>query len=574
MYRQTQCHNDLTIGKLIREYISQNKELFVLYILFILLIPLQDVGLPHLFGKLVKAIQSKQNLTKPLALIIGIKFILQIAYSLEDHIDVKMFPSIQKFTREKMMSHLFQMQKTQYQELKVGEITTKIIKMPSLMYAYMDQWKNLFIPRAVVFTISIIYFFYQDVLVGATLLILVLALATTVYNSITYCSGVAKKRDHVYNQLYEEVDDVLRNALTVLNYNEEDKELSRIDQFHQEYSKLSYDALNCAIKVRYIFLPVICIYLSFFCYYMYQKVMSGQMEAGVFVSLFLIMIQITNSMWRIIANVKEAVLRWGMIQETLDMFEVCKKYKSHVVVAPHLPHRNGLTFYNVTYTFEKRQLFNNLSLYIPLGQKVLIVGHIGSGKSTLLRLLMKYAEPDAGEIYINNIPYSKIHPAELRKFIGYIPQNPILFNRTVYENIVYGMPHVSKNHVENMIIKLGLFDVFSKMPDGIDTAVGKYGSKVSGGQRQIIWLIRTIIQNPDIILMDEPTSSIDEKTKAIIHQLSQVLMKEKTVIMVTHDAFLKQYADRIIEMRHGAVIKDYSSSSSSNNSNNSNTSAN
>lgn len=557
------CHNNLTIGSLIKEYVSQHKELFVLYIMFVLLIPLQDVGLPHLFGNLVKTIQSKQKLTKPLGLIIGIIFILQIAYSIEDHIDVKMFPSIQKFTRDKMMGHLFHMQKTQYQELKVGEITTKIIKMPSLMYAYMDQWKNLFIPRAVVFVVAVIYFFYQDVLIGATLLVLILALVTMVYNSISHCSGVAKKRDHVYNQLYEEVDDVLRNALTVLNYNEEESELARIDTFHDEYSRLSMAALNCAIKVRYVFMPVICLYLAFFCYYMYQRVVSDKMEPAVFVSLFFIMIQITNSMWKIIANVKEAVLRWGMIQETLDMFEVCKRHKNDIVISQDVPHLQGITIKDLSYSFEKRELFSNINLHIPLGQKLLVVGQIGSGKSTLLRLLMKYAEPHRGEIFINNIPYSKIQPSEIRRFIGYIPQNPILFNRTIYENIVYGMPHISKQHVRTLISDLGLDDVFSRMPDGIDSIVGKYGSKVSGGQRQIIWLVRTIIQDPDIILMDEPTSSIDEKTKEIVHRLCTILMKQKTVIMVTHDAFLTRYADRIIEMKHGVIVKDQSTSSSS-----------
>ena len=560
---ELQCHNDLTIGSLIKEYISQNKQLFILYVLFVLLIPLQDIGLPHLFGKLVKTIQTRGSLTNPLVMIISIIFILQIAYSIEDHIDMRMFPAIQKFTREKMMNHLFAMQKNHYEELKVGEITTKIIKMPALMYSYMDQWKNLFIPRAVVFTVAIIYFFYQDVLIGATLMVLVLTLVASVFHSIKYCSILAQKRDFLYNQLYEEVDDVLRNALTVLNYNEEEAELARIDKYHEGYAKLSQEALDCASKVRYFFMPVISIYLAFFCYYLYQRVINKKMEPAAFIALFFIMIQITNSMWRIIANVKDAVMRWGMIQETLDIFKVCKKYKNHEVIIPNVPYSKGIILHNISYSFEKRVLFNNLNVHIPLGQKVLIVGHIGSGKSTLLRLLMKYAEPDQGDIFINNIPYSKIKSSELRSFIGYIPQNPILFNRTVYENVVYGIPNVSKNAVEKLIYDMGLSDVFSKMTDGIDTPVGKYGSKVSGGQRQIIWLLRTILQNPDIILMDEPTSSIDEKTKEIVNRLCTVLMKEKTVIMVTHDAFLTQFADRVIYMRHGEIIDDQLSSSSS-----------
>ena len=560
MVQMPACHNDLTIGKLIREYIEDNKGIFIMYILFILIIPLQDVGLPHFLGKLTNAIQNKQSLKVPLVSIIAIMFILQIGYSIADQVDIKMFPTIQKFVRERMMNHIFEMQKTNYEELKIGEITTKIIKMPALMYSYMEHWKNLFIPQAVVFTVAIIYFLRQDVLIGFTLLILITSLAYMVLSSINLCEELARKRDSVYNALYEEVDDVLRNVVTVLNYNQEGGELDRIDGYHREYTRLSQDALKCAMKVRYIFMPIIAMYLIFFTYYMYMKVQSGKMDVGAFIAIFIIMMYLTNSMWRIIGNVKDIVLKWGMITETLDMFKVCEKYKEYETIhdAPGVP---GIVFKDVTYSFideagVKRELYSHLDLHLLPGQRTLIVGQIGSGKTTILKLIMKYIECTGGEIYVNNIPYSVIKPGDLRRFVGYIPQNPILFNRTIYENISYGAPHITKEMVDNAILELGLFDIFSKMPLGIDTNVGKYGSKISGGQRQIVWIVRTILQNPDVVLMDEPTASIDEKTKDIVHNLLTVLMKGKTIVMVTHDAYLMKVADRVVEMKHGSVISD------------------
>lgn len=560
-----ECTNDLTIGKLIKEYIGQNKHIFVMYVVFVLLIPLQDVGMPHLLGRLVKTIQNKESLKVPLAMIIGVIFLLQVVYSIEDQVDVRMFPTIQKFTRDKMLEHLFNMQRTNYQELQVGEVTTKIIKMPALMYSYMDQWKNLFIPRTVVFIVAIIYFFYQDWVIGLSLLILVLSLAVSVITSIKWCTGLAKRRDSVYNALYEEVDDVLRNALTVLNYNQEDAELKRIDTYHEEYARLSQEALICASRTRYTFIPIICFYLAFFTLYTYKRVTGGQMEPSAFVALFFIMIQITNSMWRIIGNVKEAVMRWGMIQETLDIFQVCEKYKEHrdtvATLGKSMP---GIYIKDIMYKHEGRKdpLLNGFNLYIPQGEHVLIVGHIGSGKSTILKLMMKYAEADAGEIYVNNVPYSKMKASDLRRFVGYVPQNPILFNRSVYENITYGIIRhdISKQLVWDLIYELGLNSV---LPENLDDPVGKYGSKVSGGQRQVIWILRTILQDPDVVLMDEPTSSMDEVTKGKIHKALDRLMTGKTVIMVTHDAYLMRYASRIVELDHGVIVDDHSSKSPS-----------
>lgn len=553
------CVNELTITKLIIEYIKENKNLFIMYVVFLLILPLQDIGLPHLLGKLTNSIQNKSSLTMPLTFIILIILILQIAYSIADYIEIKMYPSVQKFVREKIMSHIFMMQKTNYEELKVGEITTKLIKMPVLMYTYMEHWKNLYIPQAIVFTVAIIYFMVHNWIIGTALFILITSLAYMIYSSIFICEGVSKKRDKIYNNLYEEVDDVLRNAITILNFNQEEHELERINTYHEDYKVLSERSLNCAMRVRYTFLPIILCFLIFFTYFSYKKVIDGKMLPGTFISLFIIMLYIINSMWRMIGNVKEIVLKWGMIKETLEIFNKCTKIKEDNGITYEEPNKMGIIFKDIWYYFEdekgiRRDIFEGLNLEFNNNEKVLIIGQIGSGKTTILKMMMKYIEPIRGEIFINNIPFSKINCNELRRYIGYIPQTPILFNRSIYENITYGVKGYDKYAVITLINQLGLEDIFSQLPAGMDTNVGKYGSKISGGQRQIVWILRTILQNPPIILMDEPTASIDETTKVIVHNLLTVLMKDKTVIMVTHDPFLLKFTNRTIEMKHGKVI--------------------
>ncbi len=553
------CVNELTITKLIIEYIKENKNLFIMYVVFLLILPLQDIGLPHLLGKLTNSIQNKSSLTMPLTFIILIILILQIAYSIADYIEIKMYPSVQKFVREKIMSHIFMMQKTNYEELKVGEITTKLIKMPVLMYTYMEHWKNLYIPQAIVFTVAIIYFMVHNWIIGTALFILITSLAYMIYSSIFICEGVSKKRDKIYNNLYEEVDDVLRNAITILNFNQEEYELERINTYHEDYKVLSERSLNCAMRVRYTFLPIILCFLIFFTYFSYKKVIDGKMLPGTFISLFIIMLYIINSMWRMIGNVKEIVLKWGMIKETLEIFNKCTKIKEDNGITYEEPNKMGIIFKDIWYYFEdekgiRRDIFEGLNLEFNNNEKVLIIGQIGSGKTTILKMMMKYIEPIRGEIFINNISFSKINCNELRRYIGYIPQTPILFNRSIYENITYGVKGYDKYAVITLINQLGLEDIFSQLPAGMDTNVGKYGSKISGGQRQIVWILRTILQNPPIILMDEPTASIDETTKVIVHNLLTVLMKDKTVIMVTHDPFLLKFTNRTIEMKHGKVI--------------------
>jgi ABC-type bacteriocin/lantibiotic exporter with double-glycine peptidase domain len=159
---------------------------------------------------------------------------------------------------------------------------------------------------------------------------------------------------------------------------------------------------------------------------------------------------------------------------------------------------------------------------------------------------MRYNSPSSGHLYYNGIPFEKIPRTEIRKKIGYIPQNPVLLNRTLFENITYGTTDVTKETVLDLIDKLGLSSIFNE--SRLNQKVGKHGSKLSGGQRQVVWILRVLIQNTEIILMDEPTSAIDKDTKNFIDNLFAIVMKNRTVIIVSHDEYMSHLCDRTIKM--------------------------
>jgi len=157
---------------------------------------------------------------------------------------------------------------------------------------------------------------------------------------------------------------------------------------------------------------------------------------------------------------------------------------------------------------------------------------------------MRYQQPNSGTIYLQGIPIQNMDVTDLRRRIGFIPQNPVLFNRTLYDNIVYGSSHVSKEYVLDLIKNLGLEHIFDM--SRLDDKVGKHGSKLSGGQRQVVWILRILIQNPEVILMDEPTASIDNQTKEFIYDLFKVVMQNRTVIIVSHDLKMSALCDKVI----------------------------
>jgi ABC-type bacteriocin/lantibiotic exporter with double-glycine peptidase domain len=167
---------------------------------------------------------------------------------------------------------------------------------------------------------------------------------------------------------------------------------------------------------------------------------------------------------------------------------------------------------------------------------------------------MKYQVPEDGMIYYNRTPYSKISVEKIRELIGYVPQTPMLFNRTIYENIVYNNTSVTKEQVLELMYKFGLGEMIKKFPEGLDTNVGNGGTKLSGGQRQIVWILRVMLQNPEVVILDEPTSALDEGTKPIVQNMLENIIQNKTTIMITHDQYLYNMADTIVELKNGKVV--------------------
>lgn len=556
------CPYNTSIWKLIFEFIGQNKAVFSVYLVFLVLLPLQDIGMPHMFGRLVQSIQGGAkgkgrgggaDVRWPVIAILVIMVVMQVAYTLADFVEVKMYPAVQKFVRESAMARIIEEQKTHHEELEMGEITTKMIKFPTAMYVFIDQWKTLIIPTTVVFLVAVGYFSYYDKLLGGMLLALGVALAVAVLRTVRQCEAVSKARDHSFNHIYEEVDDVLRNVVTVLNFDQQTAEIARLDGKHEDYKAQSEASLRCALNVRFWFVPLVLGYLIFFTWRMYRRVGHGEMEMATFIAMLIVMLQITGSLWRVVGSVKDMTIRWGIIQESMSLYRQCQRRKRPKEAAEGET-RPGVTFRNVSYAYDggvRGAALRGVNLWIAPGERVLVVGKIGSGKSTLVKLVMKYLEPTEGELFLDGRAYWDLTPEHVRRKIAYIPQNPILFNRSIYENMIYGVQSVSRERVMALLDKLGITEFAD-----LDRGVGKHGSKLSGGQRQIIWIVRTMLQEPDIVVMDEPTSAIDERTKERVHGLLARLMEGRTAIMVTHDPVLLKLVGRVIEMHDGVIVKD------------------
>jgi ATP-binding cassette subfamily C protein LapB len=213
-------------------------------------------------------------------------------------------------------------------------------------------------------------------------------------------------------------------------------------------------------------------------------------------------------------------------------------------------------FKDVDFAYPEAEVLSlhKMNFTIKPNQKLAILGRIGSGKSTIGKLLMRFYLPSEGSIYVDGIDINQLSPNELRKHIGYVPQNVQLFYGSIKDNIKIGVEHVDDKRVEMVARLAGVTDFTDKHPQGLDMQVGEMGQNLSGGQRQLVALARALILFPKILIMDEPSSSMDLTTEKILRDRLREIVVDKTLIIATHKASLLDLVDTLMVVEAGQLV--------------------
>lgn len=225
----------------------------------------------------------------------------------------------------------------------------------------------------------------------------------------------------------------------------------------------------------------------------------------------------------------------------------------------HRPHLDGsieLRHVSFAYPGEQTNALREINLKIRPGEKVGIIGRMGSGKTTLQKLVMNFYSPTDGSILVSGTDIQQLDPIDLRRNINYVPQEVVLLNGTIRENIVIGAPLSTDDAVLAATELAGLAEYINEHPQGFDLAIGERGGNLSGGQRQAIGLARAFIQSAPMVLLDEPTNSMDNTTESIFKQKLAGYVEDKTLVLVTHKTSMLSLVDRLIVMNAGQIVAD------------------
>ncbi|MBS0424761.1 MAG: ABC transporter ATP-binding protein [Proteobacteria bacterium] len=213
--------------------------------------------------------------------------------------------------------------------------------------------------------------------------------------------------------------------------------------------------------------------------------------------------------------------------------------------------QKGITLHHVRFNYERKVIFRDLNIEIPVNTFTAVMGPSGTGKSTLLDLLCGLTEPQSGEVQIDGVSLHDINLREWRHMIGYVSQDTILLHDTVLNNILVGEPALTASDAERALRQAGAWDFVGALPDGMLTIVGERGGLLSGGQRQRIAIARALAHSPSFLILDEPTSALDPESERTICETLQSLAKDLTIIAVSHQPAVINAADRVFMLSNG-----------------------
>lgn len=288
----------------------------------------------------------------------------------------------------------------------------------------------------------------------------------------------------------------------------------------------------------------------------YVLLYSGMATAGslVLVLMLLTRISLTVNMIGMMMNMYVRI--YGEIQEGLATVLLPHDVVDVEGAVPLVVNTPDITFDSVSFNFDEQPVFTNFDLHITSGQRVGLVGQSGAGKTTFVSLLLRQHDLHGGAIKISNQDIAAVTQDSLRSHIALVPQEPLLFHRTIRENIAYGNLNATEAELIAAAKKAQAHDFIMMLPDGYDTLVGERGVKLSGGQKQRVAIARALLKDAPILILDEATSALDSESEVAIQQALETLMEGRTVIAIAHRLSTLRKMDRIIVLEGGKIVED------------------
>jgi ABC-type multidrug transport system fused ATPase/permease subunit len=553
------------IKELYIKFIKQNKTYFLLYLVTLLYIPINKILIPKYYGSLISNLERKnfKDIKGIFIYLIGGWLITQLLNTSSSYITTILMPKFKQYVRKFLVSEIFSRYKTNYEDLKMGEVITKIIKTPYILEDVFWLVKDFLIKNIFIIISLFGYLTYYQPKLGGLFLISMLLIVMVTCKYYKTCIKLYSDIEIHYDKTHEEIEDIMSNLISIFNSRRTKFEKKRIENVDNLVYKGNEKLNKCRNRYRIIYTLLFMIIIVGLNYYSYTSFRNKEIDLKTFISIFIINYSLLDIFMGFYHEINDYMMTQSSINLLINYLkkELPKKTKTSKLMIPKT-YKNQqhiyIEFKNVNFKYPSATKYSlkNINITISPNENIVIMGNIGSGKSTFSKLILRFLNNYDGDILINGKSNKILNIEDIRSKIVYIPQHPNLFNRTLKENLLYGLEkNVTVDKIFKKMDEIGLTDLKEIFKSQLNQSVGKLGSNLSGGQRQIVWLLRSMFYPSKVLILDEPTSSLDSKTKDKIIKLIKSLGSNRTVIIITHDKTILNagFHDKLINFKNGKI---------------------
>ena len=528
-----------------------------------------NLGIPILMKELIDSLDVKTDspqalLFVPVGIIVAYG-LLRISASLFAELREALFARVTQNAVRKValqvFEHLHSLALSFHLARQTGGVSRDIERGTRGIQSLISYSLYSILPTLIEFCLVLGYFAYSyDIWFAAiTLVALVLYIIFTIV--------VTEWRTH-YRRTMNDMDskanqkaiDSLLNFETVKYFGNEAFEARRYDENLLRYQSAAVKSQKTLAFLNLGQQIIIAIGLMLILWRATLGVVNGTMTLGDLVLVNTLMIQLyipLNFLGVIYREIKQSLTDMDRMFSLLNTDkEIADSPNAHPLHIENQGHGPDVRFEHVSFHYDaKREILQDVSFNIPAGTITAVVGQSGAGKSTLARLLFRFYDVQSGKIVIDGQNIQEVTQASLRKAIGIVPQDTVLFNDTIGYNIAYGDPSASIEEVQEAARAAQIDGFIKGLPDGYDTQVGERGLKLSGGEKQRVAIARTLLKKPAMLIFDEATSALDSKTERAFQEELLSLAKNRTTLIIAHRLSTITHADQILVMDHGQIVE-------------------
>ena len=559
---QPREHSDFTNIRKMLPYVGEYSGRVMFALLALIISKAAMVGVPLVLKQIVDVLDADKSevVVLPIVLLLAygvLRLINSTFNELRDVIFAKVRYHAMHRLSHQVLSHLYDLSLRFHLERKTGNISQDLNRGAQSVSSILNYLVFNLVPTAVEFALV------AFILLGNYPPVFALVTFVTVALYIMFTLAVTNWRMHFrheMNALESEANgqaiDGLLNYETVKYFTNERYEINQYDQTLTRWEDAAVKSQSTMSMLNFGQGAIISVGVTGIMIFAAQGVVNGTLTLGDLVLVNTMMLQLFLPLGFL--GVIYRALRYALadMDQVFRLLEKKTEIKDSENALPLTLSRGVVEFRQINFAYQaERPILHNVSFKVDSGKKVAIVGPSGSGKSTLARLLFRFYDVQEGQILIDEQDISQVTQESLRKAIGIVPQDTVLFNDTIRHNIQYANPDAGFDDIVNAAMVADIHDFIERLPDGYETKVGERGLKLSGGEKQRVAIARVVLKNPSIVVFDEATSSLDSHSEQNILQALKRVSAHATTLIIAHRLSTIVDADEILVMVHGKIVE-------------------